>query len=403
MRNKQKSATKLAFLFALTYMISYITRINYGAVIAEMQSATGMGKGLLSMAVTGSFVTYGFGQLVSGVAGDKISPKRLVLFGFSITVLMNLLIPLCENPYYFLVVWSINGFAQSFMWPPIVKIMSASMTEEEYKIAVGRVSYGSSAGTIAVYLFSPLVIAAAGYKAVFIISAAFGIIMMLVWQKFAPEAEASPKAEKAAAEPKKSVGKIFLAPIMLLIMLSIILQGMLRDGVTTWMPSYISETYKLGTKISILTGVVLPIFSIICFNIATKLHIKKLQNPLSCAALFFALGTLSCAGLSLLAGKSAALSVLMSALLIGSMHSVNLMLICMIPNYFKSTGKVSTVSGILNCCTYIGSAASTYGIAILSEGLGWSFTIFSWLVIAALGTLICFLCRKPWDKFKNKI
>ena len=69
---------KLAALFAITYMVSYITRINYGAVISEMVLSTNMLKSQLSMAVTGSFVSYGLGQIVSGVCGDKFSPKKLI-------------------------------------------------------------------------------------------------------------------------------------------------------------------------------------------------------------------------------------------------------------------------------------------------------------------------------------
>ena len=74
------------------------------------------------------------------------------------------------------------------------------------------------------------------------------------------------------------------------------------------------------------------------------------------------------------------------------------MLICMVPNFFRQSGKVSTVSGVLNCCTYIGSSVSTYGVALLSEKLGWGFTLTVWLGIALAGTLICILCIKPWKK-----
>ena len=52
-----------------------------------------------------------------------------------------------------------------------------------------------------------------------------------------------------------------------MIMIAIVLQGMLRDGVTTWMPSLIGETYNLGSSIAILTSVVLPIFSILSFSL----------------------------------------------------------------------------------------------------------------------------------------
>lgn len=46
------------------------------------------------------------------------------------------------------------------------------------------------------------------------------------------------------------------------------------------------------------------------------------------------------------------------------MHGVNLILVCMLPVFFKEGGNVSTVSGTLNACTYVGSAFSTIGSCI---------------------------------------
>ncbi|MGN0179875.1 MAG: hypothetical protein ACI4DY_10615 [Monoglobaceae bacterium] len=179
-------------------------------------------------------------------------------------------------------------------------------------------------------------------------------------------------------------------------MIPIILQGMLRDGITTWMPTYISDTYNLKNVISILTGVILPLFIIVCFQTATKLYMKKFTNPLTCAGVLFSAGTVSAVALLLFTDKNAALSVIFSAMLTGCMHGVNLILICMIPPFFNKRGNVSTVSGILNSCTYIGSAVSTYGIAVLSEMSGWSLTLMIWILIALAGTAICFICARPW-------
>ena len=64
----------------------------------------------------------------------------------------------------------------------------------------------------------------------------------------------------------------------------------------------------------------------------------------------------------------------------------------------KKFGKVSTISGILNSCTYVGSAASTYGIALISEKAGWNFTLLIWFIIALTGTVICFVAARPWTK-----
>jgi len=406
---------RVRILFMITYMVSYMTRINYGAVVLEMVHDTGIPGSLLSLALTGSFITYGLGQLVSGYFGDRIQPKKLVFLGLCVTVGMNLLIPLCIDHRLMTAIWCVNGLAQAFMWPPMVRLMVALFSEEEYKKTSVVVSWGSSFGTILIYLLAPAWITIAGWRSVFIFSAVCGMAMAVIWQKNCPqitvekkgsaetgdgrEYEPGSSVERMQKQPKKSpMGSMFRSSLLWIIMLAIVLQGSLRDGVTTWMPTYIQQTYDLGNGISILTGVVLPIFSIASFQIASRIYKKMPDNPLLCAGICFGTGALS--GLLLLAfsGGNPVFSVLFMALLTGAMHGVNLMLICMVPPFFKGSGNVSIVSGMLNSCTYVGSAVSTYGIALISETAGWGVTIGIWALIAIAGTVVCVLCIPAWKK-----
>jgi OPA family glycerol-3-phosphate transporter-like MFS transporter len=173
---------------------------------------------------------------------------------------------------------------------------------------------------------------------------------------------------------------------------------MLRDGVTTWLPSYIQQTYQWGTASSILTAVILPIFSIISFQFAARLYRSVLRNPMLCAGAFFALGGVFAGVLYAVTGQNAFMSVLSAAILTGAMHGVNLMLITMVPPFFKRWGLTGTASGVLNSCTYIGSAVFTYGVAALSAALGWKITVLIWLGIALLGASVCFLCIRSFKK-----
>lgn len=396
---KIDKASKLALLLGLTYMVSYITRISYGTVISEIEKSTHISKSLLAYGLTGSFITYGTGQIVSGILGDRFSPKRLIMVGLALTTVMNILIPFFVSPVALCVIMCINGFAQSMMWPPMVKIMSAQLTEEEYKSAVVTVSWGSSVGTIASYLFSPLIITGFGWRAVFILCAVCGFLMMLVWTHFAVDSEIR---ENAHTKAEGERGRFF-SPLIVGIMLAIIFQGMLRDGVTTWMPSYIAETYNISNVIAILSGVVLPVFGIICFKAAAVLYKKLFTNPLACAAAIFACGTGLALLLLLITGKSIGLSVLLCALLTGCMHGVNIILICMIPPFYKKYGNVATVSGVLNSCTYIGSAISSYAIAVLCGKAGWHTTLVVWLLTALLGTVMCAVNIIPWKKTFEKV
>lgn len=393
MKNKNR-VFGIGLMFAAIYMVSYLTRINFGAVVAQMEQSTGISKKLLSLSLTGSFVTYGVGQVVSGVTVDRISPKKLITAGLAVTALMNFMLPLCGSPYSMLGVWCVNGFAQSMMWPPIVKMMSQLFDEEEYKKAALIVSWGSSVGTIVVYLIVPAVLSALSWKWVFYICGSAAVITVVLWQFFTYQPGC------AVTQTVKNVGSIrkLFTPLLLGIMGAIVLQGMLRDGVTTWMPSYIIEVYDWNTASSILTGVVLPVFSIISFQVATRLYRKVFTNPLTCAGVFFTVGFVSAVGLYFATGGNAWMSVVLSALLTGAMHGVNMMLISMLPPYFKRVGLTGTASGLLNSCTYIGSALSTYGIAAISEWAGWKNTVLIWTAIACLGTALCFACVKPFRK-----
>ena len=396
-------AKQLSLLMMITYMVSYFTRINYGAVLVEMVADTGFAKTELSMAITGSFITYGVGQVISGWLGDRISPKHLMAGGLAVTACINAVLPFFTTPYAMAGVWCVNGFAQALMWPPLVRIMVAVFNEEEYKHASVTVSYGSSGGTILIYLIAPIMVSLLSWKGIFWLASLLAVLIIPVWLYFCPNVAVQrkvPRAETSTA-PTGSI-RVLFTPLMLACMVAIVLQGSLRDGVTTWMPTYISETYQLGSAISILTGVALPLFSILCFRVTEYIYVNHIRSPLTCAAVVFGVGTLAAAVLMLVTGRSAVGSIACTAVLTGCMHGVNLILICMLPHYFKSTGRVSLISGVLNACTYVGSAASTYLIPLIMGNGSWTTTVLLWLLTAAAGTVLCAVCIPAWKRRFSK-
>lgn len=396
--DKQR-VTRLMLLFMATYLVSYLTRVNYAAVVTEIADAEGMLRSVASLALTGSAVTYGVGQLLSGWLGDRIQPRTLVFGGLLTTILTNLLIPLCGTAYQMAAVWCVNGLAQAFMWPPLVRLMSTLFSAADYKRGCVVVSWGSSLGTILVYLASPLCIRLAGWRSVFLVSAAAASVMAAVWLCKCPRI-APAAAEKPAAAP---AARAFpWSPMLAAILFCIVLQGSLRDGVTTWLPSLLSDAFGLGNETSILSGVVLPVFSIAAFQLVSLVYRRAIRNELTLAGLLFAGGALSALLLALFHTGGAALSVAAAALLTGCMHGVNLMLICMLPPYYAGYGRISLVSGMFNACTYIGSAASAYGMAAFSESFGWDGTILLWLAVALTGGLLCFAFAKRWSGFAKR-
>ena len=414
--NIKNPVKALTWLCAASYFCSYLTRLNYSAVMVEMIATEGFTKSGASIALTGLFITYGVGQIISGFFGDKVKPQLLVFAGLLISAVMNLAITICPNTFWMTAVWCVNGFAQAMMWPPLVRIMSSHMTEAEYKKATVRVTWGSSFGTIAVYLTAPLYIALSGWKMVFIASAAIAIVMACCWlpgyrrleQMLAPVKTQADQRADANTSTSPASGKLTagIYGLLAIIMFGIVMQGILRDGITTWMPSFIDDSFQLGSGLAILTGVILPVFSIVSVQAVATVNQKLIRNELACGGFFFGIGmvaliTLKCIqGITTLPAIIGAIVTL--AIASACMHGVNLVLICMVPKFFQYTGRISLISGVLNACTYVGSALSTYGVAVFTEHYGWSGTILLWAGVAIAGTLACVLTIHHWQKFKKQ-
>ena len=399
---------RLAWLLTLIYFTSYVTRINFAAIVQAVITDTGYEKASLSIILVGLSITYGLGQIINGRLGDVFKPVNMIFCGLSVATVVNLLFPFASSSIVFMaVLWAINGFAQAMMWPPIVKILVSSSDEKMYSYSVIRVSWGSSFGTILVYLTAPLIISLLGWKAVMYASAILGAAVSVFWfiikGRIGVSSEAVEQISESTVEQKKfKLPSVAILPLAF-IALAIIFQGMLRDGVTSWMPTYLKEVFGYADEISILCTLSLAVFSIFAFTVIGEIYKRLFKNEVACAAVIFGIAVVGCVVMFVLYNLSGAVfTIFMLALITGLMHGVNLMLISYVPKRFKKYGNISTISGAVNSCTYIGSAIFTYAIAVLSEKIGWQNTVGVWAVIAALGTTCCLIAVPLWKRFINK-
>lgn len=400
--SKELSGKPLAWVLTLVYFASYVTRINFAAIIQEVVTETGFKKSELSVILVCTWVAYGIGQVVSGILGDRIKPQDLMLCGLGFTTAINLLFPLCSSSILLMAIcWGLNGFAQAMLWPPIVKILVATANEEIYGYSMVRISWGSSLGTIIVYLTAPFIIHLFGWRGVFVFCGSVGLAATVLWGALRSRVDLKNTLSSSETDKDPSAFKFPKAAVVpvIFIIFSVICQGMLRDGVTSWMPTYLAEVFDLGNSVSIFCTVALAVFSIICFYVVGTIYKKSFKNEVACGGAVFATAAISAALLFTFFGGGAVVAIFSMAMITGCMHGVNLMLITHVPKRFKKYGNISTVSGALNACTYIGSAISTYGIALLAEIIGWRNTVGVWFIIAIAGTVNCFIAAYHWKKF----
>lgn len=410
-KEKQKSIFGLlCFLLSALYFTSYVTRINFSAVMADMILNEVLTKSQAGLVGSALFFTYGFGQILSGLLGDKLSANKIICAGLITTTVCNFLMPICSSPTLMVVIWGVNGLAQAFFWPPIVKLMATYLNSEQYSKCALYVSIAMNAATILIYAVVPVFTAYLNWKAAFFVSSIWAAIFFVVWifgfreverRRVHKEIEKLDQTENTEPEIKNEykLGHLFVISGVFFIFVGIICQGFLRDGIQSWLPTFFTEVFKMSSSSAIFSNVLIPIFNIAITYLAIFLFNKVFKNEIKASLVYFILVTILCAVLSVFYKSSAVLCLVIAALITGLLHAINSMLISFLPRRFVFCGKVSSISGIANAFTYVGSTASSYGIAAIAENMGWQASLISWAIIAVLGVVVCILAVNKWTKF----
>ena len=400
---RQRNA--FCFLCCLVYFMSYLTRMNYAACLAEIQDSLSLSKSIVSLPVTGSFLTYGIGQLLCGFLGDRFSPRKMIAAGLAATCACNLLVGLFPDIRLIIPVWCLNGLFQSMLWPPLVRIMAETLDEKQYQKCCVQVSMASSVGTVFVYLFVPLCIRFASWRTAFLFPALAGALTAFVWftgiGRLQTEGRNAIHAIHVEAAEQSSVRltTLLFQAALLPAMLAIVLHGILRDGITTWMPVYISETFGLSNSVSILTAAVLPVFSILSIYLASAL-LEHIHNEFSASALLFGMAAACSALLVFLYQHGPVPSVVLMTLTAGCMlrHQP-------VPHQpsarplfpLRKGGDGFRHPERFHLC---GQLASAWLFGMISDLSGWIAVISVWIVIALGGMLICLAFFRKWRSFQ---
>jgi OPA family glycerol-3-phosphate transporter-like MFS transporter len=263
--------------------------------------------------------------------------------------------------------------------------------------------------TILLYLYVPVCLEFFSWKTVFFTASALAVLAILVFAVALSFIVLNSGAHSKKTNSDGNVQNIGYFSLIkkagiIEIFIAIIMMGILRDGIESWLPTLYSEAFNRDASESILVSVSLPIFSIISITVITALHKNKLFNNevLGSAILFLGVVILALPIVFMIKSESAVIRIIclvLSALVCGCMHGVNFLLISCLPGRFSTYGKAATTSGLCNAFVYVGAAISMYGFALISELFDWQATVISWILVAALGIAFTVISLKAYTKF----
>ncbi len=398
----------LIFLLCwIAYSSTYVCRLNFSAVIPELQANHVFTDSRIASVSSVFFICYGLGQFFSGIIGERLDTRKMVFTGLLVSALSNIGIFFLHSFPVFLTFWALNGIVQSMVWSPILKIASLNY-DEQARLKFGiDMSTTVPIGTLLSYGLSLLTLVVLPWQYVFLTCGLFELAAALIWLFAGRGLFIAKSGENGTdtAVPTVSVREtagMLLTSGALLLMLPIAIQGTLKDSVTQWVPTFFSSTFGSKTTFSLALTMLLPIVNVTGAYFAKALN-KKLQNEIATSLAFFGIASVFLLLLRISGDKSMLLSLISMAGVTNCMFAVNVMLITLVPLRFSKSGRVSTIGGLLNAVAYIGCGLLNLPAGkLLERGNGWNALFFMWIALSFAAILISAICAPLWKRFCEK-
>jgi OPA family glycerol-3-phosphate transporter-like MFS transporter len=146
----------------LMYTSFYLCRYNFSYANKSIADELHFDYQDMSTILSLNFVAYGCGQIINGLLTDRIGGKNAMLIGAAGTVTMNLLFGAASFwglLWLFALLWSMNGYLQSFGSPGFIKINSAWFSEKERGTFAGIFGFMINLGRLAANKLLPALLA----------------------------------------------------------------------------------------------------------------------------------------------------------------------------------------------------------------------------------------------------
>ena len=421
MNNRQSDIYKwilLGFLW-VAYFLQQGTRQIYNAILPNIQADFGVDSIKMGLVTTLFTVIYGLCVPFSGVLGDVISRKRIVVVGvlvFSLGIFFSGAV--ATIGMMILTYGIVNAVGQSFYYPPSSSLLGQAHNNTR-STALSILQTAQYAGVIicscvAGYLADLKVVQIpnslsgifgnqiAGWRLPFYIFGGIGIIWAFCLAFFMKDAKQQTLDDNGKKTTFTEAFKvIFLRPSALLLAIVFGILVYVDVGFKTWMPTYMSETFFNGNLSSANSNFVICVYcgafigviigSRICDKLFSKIkHIRFSLNLfgffMTAPFLFLSVNTdtlLMCKGFLLIFGIFKGIS---DSCMFASVLDV-------VPTRYRASGM-----GLMICGGFIiGSTSSTF-LGFIRETVSLTAGISSLTVFCILNVIVLFVIIKYFFK-----
>ena len=402
---EEKASRTLFFLCWIVYAIICMTKNAFGASMASI-----IGEGFLTKSLAGTvnasyYVFYGLAQLVFAGAVDKISPVKLInmaLFG-SIISLAGFAVT--DSYYVMLFLWSVAGLLQFAVWPAVIRILSEYLVPAHRGKAMVYIAFAYCTGMLTNYGVASVILKISDWRMIFKIFLVLILLTFVIWivmaGKTVPvlETDISEKQVTDKKTDSKGLWKVLLSSGVAMLLIPACIRTMMDMGLKSWVPTMITESYGVSASFASALTTALLLVNLFGIYIVRLVYPKHIKNEAICFGLCFVI-SLPFTLLLLLTGKIPVVIVAaLLALVTTFMYAGHQLINVIIPSKFAHINLSGSVAAILNAIASFGIVAASFGYGYLAENFGWTVTIMSWSIMAAIAVVFALLSAGLWKRF----
>jgi len=398
-REKIKNAIIMAVIGAIAYFSLAVARNVLGVVTPQMK-AEGLSEAFFGTVSSIYFISYGVGQLVNGILGEKIKARNMIFFGLLLGGISNIIFSnLIEYEFIAYIAYGCTGFFLSMIYAPLTKL-SAENNEPIYASRCCLTyqvtsNLGSPAAGVVVLI--------GAWQTVFNVTSVFmilvAIISLLVYlnlEKKGVITYTQPKKEQESKNKPKNLTKVLIKRGIISMSLIRVLYNIVSNTLLFWLTLYMVEYLGIAENVApSIYSLVTIIFVISPFSSMFFYELMKRRLKVSMGISYL----VSClCFLSAFFIKLPILNVVLIAFGIFSAQTGACVVSTVYCPSFRDIGMVSFSAGFLDFMSYMSSAIFSSVFASVITNIGWQNII----VICACSMFLGAFLMLPFGKIFAK-
>ena len=376
------------------YAMYYLGRVNFSVALPAMTSELGLSKVILGL-IGGVFsMIYAVGQLVNGQLAERIGAKKMITFGLFLSATANFLFGYVEIATLMVLLWAVNGYAQSTGWSSVVKLLSEWFGGGSR----GRVSglFGTCflVGSMTALTFSGYILTKFGWRMLFLLPS---VILLLLIAPF--NLAVKERREQKRIVNNGTIGRLVLSRRIISFTAAYVLLQFVRCGFELWAPSYVFEVYGVSLECASFSTAIIPVGGIIGSLLAGWAS-DKISGARRSPVMAVMTSALVLVLVLLYRFAEAGFLVNVFLLFLGgiTLYGPHVLMVTTTPMDYDSRYGAASIAGFIDGLGYIGSAFANPFIGWLVDSRGWDAAVTFWTVSALLAV---FLTSSIWIKGKN--